>query len=222
MTPDVSIDRLTATDVIEPTDDRDSYRLTPTFVDEVERYRAEFEAAGGSPDQLRERLPDAASFPDGPDGLDPTVVAEYCAVRDRVDDEREAIAVAAVLDRFSDPSPPTDGSPVPFLPIHGERLPFIVGCYGAVVVYAWREDCPPCDIMKATFEAVFDPAPDDLLLVSVYGPDCPRLLDERFDVVGAPTTLFVRDGAVDSRFVGARDRNAVEREIETFRRLSED
>jgi hypothetical protein len=75
-------------------------------------------------------------------------------------------------------------------------------------------------VVRDDFEEIFEPPPDDLLLLSVYGPECPVLLEERFDIVGAPTVLFVRGGTVDSRMVGGREKTAIESEIETLRELS--
>jgi hypothetical protein len=83
-------------------------------------------------------------------------------------------------------------------------------------------DVVPCFAVRLFVEAfqVFftnDEPPGDLLLLAVYGPDCPRLLDREFDVSGAPTTLFTLDGRVDSRFVGAPSTDGLETEIETLR-----
>jgi len=223
---DISIERLEADGIIERSEDGDGdgdgYRLDPSFVELIQAYEGEIEQTDGNltTERFREFLPARAPVPDGIGGLDPTVLAEYCAAMELVDDEREGIAVMAILDQFRDP-PPVDGSPSAFLPVRGDRLPFLLAGYEAGIVYVWREDCPPCDVMKEDFEDVFESQPDDLLLVSVYGPECPVLLDERFDVVGAPTVLFVRDGRVDSRMVGARERTAIESEIETLRDLAD-
>lgn len=214
------LERLTTNNVIERDNEGDGYRLTSSFVERIQVYVEDIEQFG---DDLTERIgelvPARAPIPEDVEDLDPTVLAEYCAVMELAEDEADGIAIMALLDQFTDP-PADEGGPSAFLPVRGQRLPFLLPGYDAAIVYIWRDDCPPCDVMKGHFESLFESPPSDLFLVSVYGPQCPVLLDERFDVVGAPTTLFVRDGAVDSRYFGAKDRQVIESEIETVRRLS--
>ena len=87
------------------------------------------------------------------------------------------------------------------------------------VVYVWQEDCEPCDLVRQTLEDLLD-APEDIALFAVYGPDWAELLYEEFDVAGAPTTLFVLDGEVDSRLNGPHYPESYEGELETLRELA--
>jgi thiol-disulfide isomerase/thioredoxin len=146
----------------------------------------------------------------------PDFVARYLAVRDVAEALGfvESVRVVILLDRFSGPTPPTEGSPEPFLPVAGERLPAMLGIFPVAVVYVWRERCPDCDEMRDALEAVFERGHDSVTLLSVYGPDCAEMLEERYDVVGGPTTLFAVDGTVDSRLQGAHVEEVVEREVD--------
>jgi hypothetical protein len=87
-------------------------------------------------------------------------------------------------------------------------------------VYVWREECRPCDIVREWFEELFPEPPDDIGLYAVYGPDWAETVKEQFDVTVGPTTLFVVDGRVDCRHIGARTKASVEKEIENIRTLS--
>jgi hypothetical protein len=151
---------------------------------------------------------------------DEGLIARYVALRARVDDlpPERALALAVVTGHVEDGGPRHGGAPDAFLPVDGDDLVDLVALYRRCVVYAWRENCSPCETTRDHFDALFaDGPPEDVMCLSVYGPDCPRLLSEEFDVVGAPTTLFTLDGAVDSRLVGLPAREAIESEVETLR-----
>lgn len=150
---------------------------------------------------------------------DPELLARYVALRERDGalSASEALALAVVVGQFEKGQPRAEGAPSAFLPVDGEDLERLVGLYDRCVVYAWREDCPPCDTIRADLDDLFPGPPGDMLLLSVYGPDCPRLLDREFDVVGAPTLLFTFYGQVDSRLVGAPTKDGIRAEIETLR-----
>ena len=147
---------------------------------------------------------------------DPEFVARYLAVRDQAETLEfvESVRVLILLDQFSEPTPPTDGSPEPFFPIRGERLPAMLAIFPVTVVYVWREQCPDCDAMRDTLEAVFTDNYDQITLFSVYGPDCAKMLKDRYEVVGGPTTLFVVGGEIDARLQGAHVEEVVEEEVD--------
>jgi hypothetical protein len=64
------------------------------------------------------------------------------------------------------------------------------------------------------------PAATEWRPLAVYGPDAPVLLEERYNVVGAPTTLFVLNGRVDARLQGAHEEYKIESEVQKLRELS--
>jgi hypothetical protein len=67
--------------------------------------------------------------------------------------------------------------------------------------------------MVEEFEGLIDGWPDEVARLSLFGPDAVETLRERFDVTGAPTTLFVKDGAVDSRLLGSHHQEAIVSEL---------
>lgn len=169
---------------------------------------------------------DDAETVDGlPDGLqdadvDPDVLATYMALTERDPDisSTQAVVLSVLLNSQAAGSRPTSGAPDGFLPVHGADASRLVDLCDRCVVYVWREDCSPCDGARSKLEEVFgDDPPEGVLALSVYGPNAPDLLRERYDVVGAPTTLFTLAGSVDARFVGVADADTVEREIDTLR-----
>lgn len=132
----------------------------------------------------------------------------------------EWLRTTAVLSQLDRPLPRTEGAPRAFFPIHGDWLGVFLDLFPNAIVYVWREDCDPCDVMKGEFDDIFDEPPDDLALFSIYGPDHARFLHEEYDVTGGPATLFVLDGEVDARLYGAQYRNVIDNEIEVLRDLS--
>lgn len=216
------VDRLVASGVFETAGD-DELRPTASFRDAVAAHRATLD--GLDPDGVREAVGALTDDEGTADALcetgavDPGLLARYVAVGEH-DDELspgERLALAVVVGHLADGRPRADGAPAAFLPVDGTELSRLAALYRRCVVYAWREDCPPCETTRESFDALFDDGPpDDVMLLAVYGPDCPRLLEAEFDVVGAPTTLFLLEGTVDSRLVGAPARSAIEREVETL------
>ncbi|AXG06098.1 thioredoxin [Haloplanus rubicundus] len=218
-----AVEQLIERDVFEPVD-ADGLRPTESFREAVDRHRRTL--AERDPDERSAAVAELADDPETTDTFeaaavtDPDFLARYVALRNRTDDlsPAQALTLTVVIGQFESGTPRADGAPEAFLPVSGEDLVRLVKLHERCVVYAWREDCPPCDAIRSDFDELFgDEPPGDLLLLAVYGPDCPRLLDREFDVSGAPTTLFTLDGRVDSRFVGAPSTEGLETEIETLR-----
>ena len=214
------LERLSAGDVLE-VDDRGTVRLDEAFTDRIDARRREI--AGADDADLREVLRDASVEDDAIEGLieaaalDEEFLAEYLAL-DRVDglSHEARLRTLSLFDALRH-APPDAGAPEPFVPVRGVRLPLLLPLYELAIVYTWREDCPPCETMKEGFEATFEEPPADIALFSVYGPDWGELLEERYDVVGGPTTLFFHEGRVDVRLTGAHATPIVRREVEKLR-----
>lgn len=227
-TPDDPIEQLIANGVFDPADDG-ALRLAEEFQATVAAHRetlADREptdaraavAALTDDERTRTALRADATAADA-------LIARYVALRDRVDDlaPERALALAVVVGHVEDGAPRTGGVPDAFLPVSGDDLTDLVSLYRRCVVFAWRENCSPCETTREHFDALFaDGPPEDVMCLAVYGPDCARLLSEEFDVVGAPTTLFTLAGEVDSRLVGLPAREALGREVETLRERSLD
>jgi thiol-disulfide isomerase/thioredoxin len=129
----------------------------------------------------------------------------------------EQLMVAILLDQFTE-SHPTGGIPNGFTPVSGRNIEPFTSLLPAAVIYCWREDCPPCDTVRDNFETLLekDAIPNHVGLGAVYGPDFAELLLEDFEVSGAPTVLFFKDGRVDSRYVGPRSVDQLQVEITTI------
>jgi hypothetical protein len=126
--------------------------------------------------------------------------------------------LSLVLSWFQRGVPESGESPEHFLPIHGNQLPVVLDVYSPAIVYVWRYDCDPCEIVKADFEDIFEGGPsDEVALFSIYGPDYSRWLREAHDIVGGPMTLFVVNGRIDTRLHGAHEPQLIHRELETIR-----
>lgn len=151
-----------------------------------------------------------------------TFVSRCLVLADRVPDlgAEAVVRTALVLDRFDDQRIPDQGAPDGFLPIRGDRIEVATALSRSAIVYVWREDCQPCDVMREEFESRFPERTDDIALYAVYGPDWAQRLHERYDVGGGPTTLFFVDGRVDARLVGAHYGSKIAHEIEQLREAS--
>lgn len=216
------VDRLIDRGVFEAA--ADGVRLTDEFRTAVTEHRnALTEAAPGDVEETMAELVDdrkAATALRTEAEEAPDLIARYLAVaeRDETLTPAQALTLSVLVGHLEDGRPRAEGAPDAFLPVDGDDLVRLVNLYGRCVVYIWREDCPPCQTVRAEFDAIFGAdSAKDVMLLSVYGPGCSRLLQEEYDVVGAPTTLFTLGGAVDARLVGAPAREAIEREIETLR-----
>jgi hypothetical protein len=220
-----SVERLVDAGVFAVTDGGD-LRTTEAFDDATATHRATL--ADRDPDGVRAALAELTDDPTAAAALseaadpDHGLLARYVAVGERVADLSpvQRLALATAVGHADDP-PRADGAPAAFLPVGGEDLVRLVALAPRCVVFAWRDNCTPCETVREDLDDLFaDERPDDLLLLAVYGPDCPRLLDEAFDVVGAPTTLFTLGGGVDARLVGAATREALSSEVTTLRERS--
>lgn len=152
--------------------------------------------------------------------VEPELLATYAALRERVPEisPTQATVLAVMLESSENERPPESGAPGGFLPVHGDELVQLETLCERCVVYVWRDDCVPCEQVRANLTAVFEGGGmEGVLPLSVYGPDCPAQLQETYDVIGAPTTLFTLDGSVDARFVGVADESAFESELDTLR-----
>lgn len=212
--------------VIEVDEAEDEFRMTAAFNDRIDECRA---LVSDSDDEtLRDELIDAtgdndeaAALVEASDMSD-DIVADYLALS-RADGNRlshaERLRAMTVFDALRRSPPPVDGVPDPFVPVHGDRLPFLVQLYPRAIVYIWRHDCDPCDVMKESFEKLLEDPPEEIAFFAVYGPDCSELLHERYNVSAGPTTLFFLNGEVDLRLYGPQYEQLLENEIEKLRTL---
>lgn len=217
-------DRLIEAGLIEPVA-ASGLRLTDEFARRLDRRTASLEEA--DTDERLAALTEASGDADEAAALleldreSDGLAAEYLVVSELDGlSHRGRILAVALVGSLGAPRPPNDGAPASFLPVDGHRLPFLVRAFERVIVYVWREDCPPCDLMQEDLAAVVDDGLEDVALFAVYGPDSMDVLAERYRVTGAPMTLFYLDGSVDARLRGANYQRVIRKEIEKLRARS--
>jgi len=149
------------------------------------------------------------------------ILAEYLALARTVQDlsHSDRLRALTLFDAIGESPPPERGAPNGFIPVTGDRLPFLLDVYPRVVVYIWLDDCDDCDVMEEVLAGIDTDRFEDITTLSVYGPDAAKLLHEEYSVPGGPATLFVLDGDVDARLYGCHDHSIVENQIETLREL---
>lgn len=221
--PEHSLGKLIDSNFVERNSE-DRYEPSAEFIDRLERW--ESDVAEMTDDEIYNKLHEATGDEDETEailtfeGEQERLVAEYLTLCD-IDgiSHAERLRLMSIFDTLLPSSLPTDGTPDAFLSVDGNRLPFLLSVYDRAIVYIWRNDCPPCDIMRDEFNEIFTSPPDDLALLSVYGPDCAKLLQEEYGVTGGPVTLFTLHGRVDARLNGAQYPEVIETEIEKHREL---
>jgi thiol-disulfide isomerase/thioredoxin len=146
----------------------------------------------------------------------PRLLGTYWALDDALADVSfaELLRVLVVVDQLMHPPEKTAGAPDGFLPVRGDRVAGSSRLVRHGVIYVWREDCDPCDVMAGQFDELAADLTEDAVLLSTYGPDWARELNDAFAVAGAPTTLFLKNGAVDSRLVGPYESHIIAAELE--------
>jgi len=83
---------------------------------------------------------------------------------------------------------------------------------GPAVIDFWSEFCSPCLEVARSLEEIAAQAPDRVFFGKVDVLAQPDLA-ARFAIASTPTILFLRDGAVVRRLVGARPRSHIAREV---------
>lgn len=131
----------------------------------------------------------------------------------------ELVRATVAINHLEQPAPRSEGAPDAFLPVHSNQLPAYVNLRHLAIVYVWKDECEPCDLMKNDLNELFKEAPRDIALFAVHGPNGAELLHDRYEVVGAPSVLFMIDGRVDARLTGAQFPNVLENEVEKLREM---
>lgn len=224
MDSEAEITTLIKNDLIEA--NNDGLSLTDTFRESIEIQRSFLKKLDD--EDLREEisaLVDDTSLADifaDIHGGHNDLFVTYRALNDTVEDrsELEYVQLLAILDQLQRPPAPSDGVPESFFAVHGDLLRLLIEVHPAAIVYVWRHECDPCDLVRQDLDELFEHPPDDLALFAVYGPDWAELLAREYDVGGGPTVLFTLNGTVDCRLVGAYDPDVLKREIETHRGIA--
>jgi hypothetical protein len=133
----------------------------------------------------------------------------------------ETFEIALFVDLvFRDPVD-TSGCPDSFLPIQGTQIPVATQLHDRSIIYLWREECPPCETVKENLTSACTPTTPEIGLFAVYGPEWSVYLEEKYDVIGAPTVLFVLNGSIDARLQGAHGQTTIKKELEILNSINE-
>lgn len=197
------LDDLVEAGVFEPAEDG-ALRPTPSFRRAREAGRREAAAMDGP--TFDAAVADFATA-DGVDAsaVDVATLGDAMAVHDVAGSvARERSLLAALALARVEETGALAGVPDGFVRVDGEDVDGFMASHPASVVYFWREDCDPCDGVRACFETMLAEGeiPETIGLGAVYGPASPDRFRERYQVSVAPTTLFCVDGRIDSRIVG--------------------
>ena len=127
--------------------------LTEAYLDAVEQFRQRSRADRVA--AIRERDPDVARLVES-SAVDEGLIANLCGVLEWFPDTPvdSLVLTAIVLQALDRGTPETAGVPVGFVPILGSQLDSVLQLYGRVIVYVWREDCPPCDVVREDLEGL--------------------------------------------------------------------
>lgn len=219
MDPEGMVSRLRERGVIEQAG-AESFVLTDEFRSAVEEYEVELREVDGDVDAIAEAVDVADQFVEQVQG-NAALLARWQTLEEQGRFEREDVPQLLVfLTHVEEFDEEVSSVPDPFTAVPGDWVAGLVNFHPRAIVYVWREDCEPCDAVREWFEDLFPEPPDDIALYAVYGPDWVETVKEHFDVVVGPTTLFIVDGRVDCRHIGARTKGSVEQEIENLRTLS--
>jgi len=227
MDAEAAVNALLEADVLAETGGQ--LRVTDTFEATVERRKTAMSDAATAT-TLREMTGRDESAMDGSDVTDgDRLFAGYFeALRDEGEFDADADfdldgahrpAALTTVDCVRRGEPPAEGVPDEFLPVHGDALSPLLRFSRWAIVYVWREECPPCEIMREELSRAVDTSHEGLSRFAVFGPDWSETLQKQFDVVGGPTTLLVLDGTVDLRLAGTYSADQIERETETLLEL---
>jgi thiol-disulfide isomerase/thioredoxin len=217
METDTTIRNLVANDIIKETSE--GFVLDSRFRERVRNLKEDIESDGFNP--AESSIPDLETHCtaelERALGNDPELLARFETLAKHLSELkfRDILGILLVLDTLAYPPTETDGAPKSFVSLPADRLdkflPFV--SYG--VVYVWQDDCDPCDVMVDEFGNLSAEERENALFLAVYGPKWGEHLADKYDVAGAPTTLFIVDGDVDARLTGAHPAEVLATELET-------
>jgi hypothetical protein len=109
------------------------------------------------------------------------------------------------------------GDPDYFVPSNEKILRRIVRFFPKSVIYVWKDECRPCDLVKSDLEEIFAKDYKSISLFSMPGPENSKFLYEGYDIIGAPTLLLASYGDVIYRHQGAKYKSAIESDLNKLR-----
>ena len=90
----------------------------------------------------------------------------------------------------------------------------LLGAEGLVMVDFWAEWCGPCRAVAPVLEGLAEASDGEVTLLKVNVDENPGLA-ARYEIRSIPTILFVKDGEVVDRVVGAVPKATLEKLVST-------
>jgi hypothetical protein len=206
MSPDEMITLLNEKEIIETIANGDSIRLSSEFKYHVERRATQIEEQDDSiSDEYLLSSIDDEEFN-----------AIFASVSERFEEFSTDMIIkfAIIIEQLYRGYPTAEGAPAAFLPIRGDQIETLLEIVPRAVLYIWLDDCEPCNSIKQEYDKLLPKQPENIALLSVYGPKWARSLSEQFDIHGGPVSLFILNGNVDTRLFGPHDADAIKHELE--------
>lgn len=116
-------------------------------------------------------------------------------------------------DTATPPTPPTATGPQPIHVTDADFERVIMQADRPAIVDLWADWCGPCHRLAPTIEKLAATYGDRVIVAKLDVDENPRSA-ARFDVMGIPTVLFIANGAVVDRVVGAQGYAAFAKRIE--------
>jgi len=133
-------------------------------------------------------------------GGDAATVGSYEAALDAFEVDLDADERAAAAESLADIAETSSE----IVTVEGEDLAALLERTRYVLVLVYKDGCEPCQRVRAKLDRLDEAGtiPDDVVIARVLGTECQRLLWDEYDVVGAPTLLFAREGGIEMRLTG--------------------
>lgn len=220
MSPEAILEALWEFGVLEPAeDDEDELAFSSAFLDRQAAWAEALSAADDLEAEVNDGLEDdvIAGQLTALAGENVDFLSYYLALDELADEPRpydEQVRLVLSLYQLRDAPDHTELVPEHFINVDGDWLEVYVRSSDQAVVYVWREECDECDLVRGDFDEIFEEPSAELGLYAVFGPPHAETLHETFNIVGAPTVLFVLDGRVDARLHGPHTKEVLESEID--------
>lgn len=205
------------------TDQDGKVYLDEDFLETRDAYQLELQENHRLDTLIKEPVNDSyADFLESVTVLDKEILSLILAVNESIPeeydiaDELNLVALLHILDH-TDRDPTL--IPTNFASIAPSWFEFFITVSNRTIFYIWREECPPCELVKKDLDKILHEPPENIALLAVYGPDIDRVLREEYNIVGAPTLLFIADGEIYVRLEGPHHKEVVEKEVESLTNL---
>jgi len=220
--PSRLLGRLTSSGVLKET--THGITLDEGFATQVAGRKQDVEEC--SQGQRREQIKELADAAEQADVIakaavdDPEFLGWLFALSDALPQATTTTLIRSVpqLQQFGERPARSDGAPELFVPVRGDQVPTVTGMFPRSILYVWLDDCEECNLVKESFDEIFDQRPEGVELFAVYGPEWAELLHQEYDIKGGPVVAYMIRDEIDARMYGAKHGQIYEKELEELRK----